>query len=213
MPETNRLETVLGTILADPALHARWLNTFSFLEYVGFRKIVKSQRAETLGIAVLTHAIEEGRHALGLRKIAVKLGGPGFDNYEPASLLCGDDAESYFQDLDAACEAAFSERPQAECTRLAYATVTALVERRALDVYGLYRRALGESDIAHKLDGLLAEEVKHLREVESWLDESDAAGVIAANDLSGCETKLYQRFLAALERELAHEAQRASATA
>ena len=45
MPSDNCLEGLISQIVADPALHARWLNTFSYLEYVGFRKIVKSQRA------------------------------------------------------------------------------------------------------------------------------------------------------------------------
>ncbi len=213
MPPQSRLETIVATIIADPTLHARWLNTFSFLEYVGFRKIVKSQRAETLGLAVLTHALEEGRHALGLRKIAVKLGGPRFDSYEPETLLCGEAAESYFQDLDAACDAAFSDRAEAERSRLAYASVTALVERRALDVYEAYKRALGTSEIARKLEGLLAEEVKHLGEVESWLAEAGAGSVIAAADLSAREEELYERFLGAVEHELTGRFVGAAATA
>lgn len=42
MQTQNRLEDLVERIVADPALHARWLNTFSYLEYVGIRKIVKS---------------------------------------------------------------------------------------------------------------------------------------------------------------------------
>ncbi len=48
MNAKDRLEALVDRIVADPALHARWLNTFSYLEYVGFRKIVKSQKAEAL---------------------------------------------------------------------------------------------------------------------------------------------------------------------
>jgi hypothetical protein len=213
MPTQNRLEAILATIVADSTLHARWLNTFSFLEYVGFRKIVKSQRAETLGIAVLTHALEEGRHALGLRKIAVKLGGPGFDSYAPETMLCGEEAEGYFQDLDAACDVAFSDRPEAERTKLAYATVTALVERRALDVYAAYKRAIGDSEIARKLEGLLAEEVKHLGEVESWLAAAGAQSVIASADLAALESRLYARFLDAVGRALSGHRLKTAATA
>jgi hypothetical protein len=55
--------------------------------------------------------------------------------------------------------------------------------------------------------------VKHLGEVESWLGESDALDVIAASDLPGHETRLYERFLEALEHELAREPRRATATA
>src|ERR1700730_12813184 len=75
MQTQDRLEDLIGAIVPDPALHARWLNTFSYLEYVGFRKIVKSQLAEVLAAAILGHACEEGRHALGLKKLAIKLGG------------------------------------------------------------------------------------------------------------------------------------------
>ena len=110
MQTQDRLEDLIGAIVADPALHARWLNTFSYLEYVGFRKIVKSQRAEALTAAILGHACEEGRHALGLKKLAVKLGGSAFDSYAPEALLCGEEAEAYFQELDQSCDEAFADR-------------------------------------------------------------------------------------------------------
>jgi hypothetical protein len=81
MQTENRLESLVDKIVADQVLHARWLNTFSYLEYVGFRKIVKSQKAEALTAAILGHACEEGRHALGLKKLALRLGGAEFDSY------------------------------------------------------------------------------------------------------------------------------------
>ncbi len=120
MPTQNRLESLVDRIVADPALHARWLNTFSYLEYVGFRKIVKSQRAEGLTAAILGHACEEGRHALGLKKLAVKLGGAEFDSYAPEAVLCGEEAEAYFQNLDKACDEAFACRSEAERGKLTY---------------------------------------------------------------------------------------------
>jgi hypothetical protein len=113
MQTQDRLEDLIGAIAADPALHARWLNTLSYLEYVGFRKIVKSQRAEVLTAAILGHACEEGRHALGLKKLAIKLGGVQFDSYAPAVLLCSEEAAAYFQDLDKACDEAFAGRSEA----------------------------------------------------------------------------------------------------
>jgi len=199
----GRLEASISAIVADPLLHARWLNTFSFLEYVGFRKIVKSQRAETLTAAILTHALEEGRHALGLKKLAAKLGGPQFDSFAPEALLCGEEAEAYFQDLDGACEEALSDRSEAERAKLVYSYVTWLIERRALDVYGAYKAALGESEIAHKLDGLLAEEVKHLADVEAWLQAGDPAFATRSKEFETIEAELYGKFIEALTLELA----------
>ena len=173
------------------------------MEYVGFRKIVKSQRAETLTAAILGHACEEGRHALGLKKLAVKLGGAGFDSYAPQFLLCGKEAETYFQDLDQFCDEAFADRPAEERIRLAYAYVTWLIERRALDVYGLYKNALGDSEIARKLGGLLAEETKHLSDIEALLQAVDPTFAARSKEFETVENALYEVFLAALTKALA----------
>ncbi len=202
----DRLEDLIAKIIGDPDLHARWLNTFSYLEYVGFRKIVKSQRAETLTAAILGHACEEGRHALGLKKLAIKLGGARFDCYAPEVLLCGEEAEAYMQGLDKACEEAFGDRPEGERARLTYGYVTWLVERRALDVYQTYKKALGESEVARKLTSLLAEETKHLSDIEVLLNAGDPEFSARAKEFEGVETKLYQNFIDALGRELTKRA-------
>src|ERR1700730_18091113 len=202
MPTQNRLESLGDRIVADPALHARWLNTFSYLEYVGFRKIVKS-RAEVLTAAILGYACEEGRHALGLKKLAVKLGDAEFDSYVPEVLLCGEEAEAYFQDLDKACDEAFARRSEAERGKLTFCYVTWLVERRALDVYQIYRRALRDSDIARKVGGLLAEETKHLADVEALLHTGDPEFSTRSKEFEAVEAALYQNFLGALTRTLA----------
>ena len=211
MQTQDRLESLIGAVVADPALHARWLNTFSYLEYVGFRKIVKSQRAEVLTAAILGHACEEGRHALGLKKLAVKLGGAEFDSYVPEVLLCGEEAEAYFQDLDKACDEAFADRSNEERAKLTYCYVTWLVERRALHVYGIYRKALGDSDIARKLGGLLAEETKHLADVEALLRAGDPEFSTRSKEFEAVEATLYQNFINALSRELARDAAIAAA--
>lgn len=199
------LKTLIGTIVGDPHLHARWLNTFSFLEYVGFRKIVKSQRAEALNATILTHAVEEGGHALRLKKLAMQIGGPAFETYAADVLLCGEEAEDYFQSLDHQCEAQFSDRDEPARARLTYLYVTWLVERRALEVYGLYKDALAGTAIAQKLDGLLSEEIGHLRQVETDLGESDPEHASRATALIDIEARLYETFLGALVAALAAE--------
>jgi hypothetical protein len=206
MQTQDRLEGLIGAVVADPTLHARWLNTFSYLEYVGFRKIVKSQRAEVLTAAILGHACEEGRHALGLKKLAIKLGGDQFDSYAPEVLLCGEAAEAYFQDLDKACDAAFADRSEAARGKLTYCYVTWLVERRALDVYQIYKRKLAESEIARKLGGLLAEETKHLADVEALLHAGDPEFSTRSKEFEAVEAALYQNFIDALSRTLARHA-------
>ena len=147
--------------------------------------------------------MQEGRHALGLKKLAVKLGGAEFDSYAPEVLLCGEEAVAYFQDLDKACDAAFADRSGEERGKLTYGYVTWLVERRALDVYQTYRKALGESEIARKLGGLLAEETKHLADVEALLHAGDPEFPARSKEFEAIEAALYQNFIGALSRELA----------
>ncbi len=212
MPTHDRLDSLAAKIVAEPALHARWLNTFSYLEYVGFRKIVKSQRAEALTAAILGHACEEGRHALALKKLAIKLGGAEFDSFSPETLLCGEEAKNYFQELDKNCHEAFADRAEAERASLTYAYVTLLVERRALKVYHTYKAALGESEIARRITSLLAEETKHLSDIEAILHAADPGFLARAAKFAGIEAALYQKFIDALARELArHEASGAAA--
>jgi len=203
MLQQDRLEPLIGAIVADSVLHPRFVNTLSFLEYVGFRKIVKSQRAETLSGRVLSHAVEEGRHALALKKLAIRLGGAEFDAYAPETLICGEEAERYFQDLDEACDEAFAGGPEAERARLAYYAVSWLVERRALRVYGIYKKALCDAPIIDKLDGMLAEEAAHLSDVESSLFSGDTGFAGKVDQLTALETALYERFVDVLSDHLA----------
>jgi hypothetical protein len=209
----SRLEASVRAIVAEPNLHARWLNTFSYLEYVGFRKIVKSQRAEVLSAEILTHALEEGRHALGLKKLALKIGGEAFATYDRSLMLCGDDAEAYFQNLDKSCDEVFADRPDALRAKLVYCYVTWLVERRALQVYGVYKDALGTSPVASRIGGLLMEEEKHLSDVAAEIAAADPDFKARAPKLEAIEASLYETFIDALVADLARPKTRATAPA
>lgn len=201
----DKLKPLVEKIIRSPELHARWLNTFSYLEYVGFRKIIKSQTAENLDLETMEHAMEEGRHATYLKKLALKLGGPKFDSYAPDKLLCGSAAEDYFQTLDSSTEAALAtDYSDQGLSRLTYLYVTWLVELRALSVYGFYQEALAAIGLNPPLTGLLAEEDRHLSAVEKELSERDSKFANRSQDLKNQEAALYTKFVDLLERDL-HE--------
>ncbi len=203
MKSDDRLAAVIAAVVTDDHVHARFLNTFSFLEYIGFRKIVKSQRAEVLNRSLLMHALEEGRHALLLKKLAVKLGGQAFDFYRAETMFCPEAAKTYFQELDHQCDARFARLDDLERSKLVYLYVTWLIERRALDVYGCYRDILGSSDLAPKLSALLAEEVGHLRAVEAGIAAGDPQHATRSAQFEALEAALYRDFVAAMAREAA----------
>lgn len=192
---TKELQPFLQRILASRDLHARWINTFSFLEYIGFRKIVKSQLARHLDVDTLTHMIEEGRHALRLKRLALRIGGELYSTYSPESLLCGEAAEFYFQELDQKCEELLSEHFAPDTlSRLVYLYVTWIVETRALSVYKQYQAEAPQIP----LSGLVAEEELHLNSVRRELRDTDPAFESRATQVKVIEEGLYQRFLTAL---------------
>ena len=65
--------SALERIVAQPAIHARFINTLSRLEYVGARKLMKSQDSSGLDRETLQHLVEETRHAWMLKKLACRL--------------------------------------------------------------------------------------------------------------------------------------------
>ncbi len=203
MNASDRLTSLMPIVIKDDHLHARWLNTFSYLEYVGFRKIIKSQRADVLSRAFLNHALEEGGHAFLLKNMAVKVGGKDFDLYTPETMLCAQAASAYFQNLDHGCDEKFASLPDFERSKVVYLYVTWLIERRALDVYGRYKEALGASALSAQLDELLGEEVGHLRQVEAGLAADNPDHATHAPGLEAFEQGLFETFVAALAQELA----------
>jgi hypothetical protein len=199
----EQLKSVLEQILADSDLHARWLNTFSYLEYVGFRKIVKSQPAENVTADLLAHALEEGRHAFLLKRAAIKVGGPSYDRYIESTFLAGNAARSYFQCVDQFCHASLErDKFAVDKASLNYLYVTWLVEVRALEVYSLYQQLAVQCGMSFGLKGLLAEEERHLSAVESELALRDPKFAERADEYRRVEQHLYQTYLANLAQEV-----------
>jgi hypothetical protein len=199
MPTLNSL---LSAIVADVDLHARWLNTFSYLEYIGFRKIVKSQHSSAMDFETLSHAVEEGRHALLLKKLAMNTGGDRFEHYTAATMLCHEQAENYFQSLDSFCETKMETMAPVRRIRLTYLYVTWLIEIRALTVYDYYQAALNLKGERLPLGGLLAEEDRHLAAVERELKVSDPLFETRVVELKAFEQNLYQNYVSALANEI-----------
>jgi len=198
----SELDSILSIIVADSNLHARWINTFSHLEYVGFRKIVKSQHASFMDFETLSHAVEEGRHALLLKKLAMNVGGPKFNQYAPETMIAHQQAEEYFQTLDTHCEIQMCEMSDSLKARLTYLYVTWLVEIRALVVYSHYQKALKKIGMKSPLTGLLADEDRHLASVEREIKFTDPNYISRSEKLKRFEAGLYQNYIEALSSEL-----------
>jgi hypothetical protein len=64
----QRSESILKKIVNDATTHAQFLNTVSLLEHIGSRKILITQSNQNSSEFILSHAAEEARHALFLKR-------------------------------------------------------------------------------------------------------------------------------------------------
>ncbi len=159
------LATTLKGIISDPQMHARWLNSLSYLEYRGFRKIARSRSTEEMTFDILMHTAEEVRHSLFFKKQAVRIGGNDFDSFREDALMCPESLKSYFFEIDSKATLAISSLEKHLLSGAAYSLVTWLVEKRAMSIYQVYEELLKASSARFSLSGVLKEESLHLKEV------------------------------------------------
>lgn len=182
----------LNTLVHNPQWHARWLNTLSFLEYIGARKIIKSQEAPHLDLMILEHISEETRHAYFFKGLSNKVWPGACPNYREEELLAGKASEKYFQSLDRMV----TEELGMPTTRLNYLYVTWLVEERAVSVYGLYSQIMRREDRDFKLQAILSDENRHLQETRFLIQKLDSKQASARQKLfAEKEEKEYENLL------------------
>jgi hypothetical protein len=196
----NAMERIQGFFKrceADRELHARFANTLSYLEYVGARKIMKSQQAEAFTDEVLSHAYEEIRHAHAFKKVARELSGGRLRAYAPHELLAGESATRYFQDLDQG----IADDLGARDTWRNYLYTTLLIEERANLLYPAYEPSLTAAGFPHVLRAILKEEEKHLDDITTALARAPGHAERLTR-LRALEDRLFARFVDGL---LTHE--------
>src|ERR1700761_7439444 len=95
-----QLEQLLATIVISDELHAKWLNTLSFLENCGARKIAACEHPTLVKEEMLKHAAEEFRHAHHLKRQISKVSSAPMETYSPSSILGGTATLQYLKTLD-----------------------------------------------------------------------------------------------------------------
>jgi hypothetical protein len=175
-PDAQRQSALLDRIIAAPAVHARLLNTFSRMEYVGVRKLLKSRRSEALDLEGLQHMLDETIHAMRLKKAALALAGAadggsgGVATYASAHTLGGDAGEDYLQGVDAAAEETLSDLPEERRVDVNYLLTSAAIEVRAQAFYPLYETRLRAAGIAVSVAAIMKDEDRHLGEMAQGLE-------------------------------------------
>lgn len=191
-------QNTIQQLIQKPELHARFLNTLSMLEFIGARKIMKSQQEELVTPTVLAHATEEIRHAQIIKKLAIKLGGKSVITYEPKTLLCGQEARNYIHGIDYKAQEVLGESDSWRN----YLLTTLIIEERAQELYPYYDAALAPIGLGGPLQTIVREEVGHLEEVITKLKIAGNVSDDMINAVRNHESMLYLSFFRAVDAEI-----------
>ena len=186
-----QLRAFLVRVCAAPHLHCRFLNTLSLLEHIGSRKIMATQGAALCG-DTLRHLAEEARHAWFFKHHAEAAAGNALA-YDAAGIIAGPQARAYMARLDAKIARAASGQR-------AYLYMSLVIELRAVWFYRIYQEVLTASGKTIKLGALLAEEDRHLEDMQDQLTALGEDLAARLPDFSAYEDRLFRNLLSALER-------------
>ena len=167
------LDGLLEAIISDHDLHIKWLNTLSYLENCGARKIARFQAIfkDNVPLSILQHACEESRHAFFMKKQILKF------NIDPDSKipLLGDlKAKNFLHTLDIKILKLLKKEKIIQKDQLfyyAYLLTTYAIEKRAEILYGLYQDRLTFCHSQVSIKSIIKEEENHLEEIETKMKE------------------------------------------
>ncbi len=200
------MKAILEQIVADAILHAKWLNTLSFVENAGARKISACEDPLNTDLIQLKHAAEEHRHAYYLKKQIGKLGIEGFEFYNESSLIGGKASVQYLHRLDVKTSRYLKEQFNLTGQELRYAAylfVTYAIEVRADELYPIYQEVLTSVGSKVMVKSIILEEEGHLEEMISQLKGFDPKWEAHAEHVLQIEAALFHHWIAEVSKEVA----------
>jgi rubrerythrin len=200
-----QLTAILENIVNDNVLHAKWLNTLSFMENAGARKISASEHKEEVTLLILKHAAEEHRHAYYLKKQLAKLTEDSCLTYSSAELLTPNHTRFYLNILDVKVCKYLKEHFNLSGSDLkfaAYLFVTYAIEVRADELYPVYQEILTAKGSKVTVKSIILEEEGHLEEMLNQLRAFSPDWEKHADEIVKIEAALFASWTKALQYEL-----------
>jgi len=197
---------LLKKIVQEGNTHAKWLNTLSFMENAGARKISKCEHPTLVSQIQLKHAAEEHRHAYYLKKQIGKINPELCKTYESTELLAPIATSQYLHSLDIkACrylQKAFNLN-KVDIKYAAYLFVTYAIEVRADELYPVYQQALTEASSKIMVKSIILEEEGHLEEMINQLNEFSPDWKHHGDHILTIEKELHKEWINAITQEVA----------
>lgn len=201
-----QLQGIIENIVDDNVLHAKWLNTLSYMENAGAKKISASEHKEQVSLIILKHAAEEHRHAYYLKKQLDKLGGDLCKTYTNDELLTPNYTKFYLNALDVAVCRYLKQHFNLSGYELkfaAYLFVTYAIEVRADELYPVYQEVLTKAKSKVNVKSIILEEEGHLQEMLNQLKEFSADWEKHAEVVVKIEQEMFSDWISNLGRQIA----------
>lgn len=196
---------LLEKIVQHNETHAKWLNTLSFMENAGARKISASEHPTKVSLIQLKHAAEEHRHAYYLKKQIGKIDPELCKTYNGHELLASIATKQYLHSLDIkSCkylQQAFSLTKE-ELKYAAYLFVTYAIEVRADELYPVYQEILTKTSSRIMVKSIILEEEGHLEEMINQLDEFSEDWKKHAEIILTIEKELHEEWINSISKEV-----------
>jgi len=199
------LHTLLSSIVKDNSLHAKWLNTLSYMENAGARKISAAEHKEEVTLLILKHAAEEHRHAYYLKKQLVKLEDTSCKTYQSSALLAPNHTRFYLNTLDVQVCRYLKQHFNVSGSDLkfaAYLFVTYAIEVRADELYPIYQAILTENNSKVTVKSIILEEEGHLEEMINQLKEFSPYWEEHAQEIIKIEAGMFVDWMKGLHKEV-----------
>jgi hypothetical protein len=138
--------------------------------------------------------MEEVRHALYFKKLAMRVGGESFSGFHESALLCASAVKTYFFELDRRAAELARDLATEEVTRpMLYRLTTWLVEERALGIYQVYDRILLDAGFDFSLKPILADESRHLSETKETQVLRSIVARVGKSQLRAIEEECFRK--------------------
>lgn len=199
------IKLILENIVGDNLRHAKWLNTLSYMENAGAKKISASEHKEQVNLIILKHAAEEHRHAYYLKKQLDKLGGNLCKTYTNEELFTPNHTKFYLNALDVAvCRylKAHFNLSGYELKFAAYLFVTYAIEVRADELYPIYQEVLTATGSKVNVKSIILEEEGHLEEMLNQLKDFSPDWERHAGLVVNIEQEMFSKWINNLGNEL-----------
>mgnify|MGYP001107114557 FL=1 len=200
---SKRLERLLTTMVSSVETHAKWLNTLSFLENCGARKIAACEHPTLVKEEMSKHAAEEFRHAHYLKRQIGRITDEPFYYYARNQMLGDMITLHYLTALNLKTSRFLKNTNQSKTSikELSYLLVTYAIELRAQQLYLLYDKILRQNNSPITIKSILLEENEHLKEMKEELKKF-TTGSLYAEYVCAIESDLCKEWIKQIEIQL-----------